>query len=164
MPTSNEKEIKALQKKLAAENAELGRWAQKMSTFMHYWQDGIRGTGSTDGPRQAEEVCSTDFLGLADEEDRIVKGIQQIEKRLIGLGATFDAPQVVTTGQRIRRLMEEADVTPEWVAEKTRMSVKSVLRHMNDQATPVLDNFQSYARFFSEQLGRPIKVSDLLPA
>jgi hypothetical protein len=159
MHTKNE--IVTLQRKLTAANEALERWARKMNTFMHYWQDGIRGTGSSDGPREAEEVCGCDFLGLADEEDGLRQNVMRIEKRLLELGAPFEAPE--TTAQRLKGLMNEAEVSPKWMAEQTMFSVKTVLRHLNGETQPDIETLRTYARVLSGPLNRTITASELRP-
>lgn len=77
------------------------------------------------------------------------------------LPAASAPPKPETIGEQINRLREECHLTPEELAVKIGIDVKSVRRHLKDRSIPYERTLWAYETLFSKLLNRQIVITKM---
>ena len=96
--------------------------------------------------------------GRAREAELWAK-VQTQEDR--GKAAKTIHPDGESVGRQIDRLREECQVTKEQLAEKMKVTSRTVQRHISDTCPPRSRHLTGYSRLFSKLLGRQIVIRNM---
>lgn len=68
-----------------------------------------------------------------------------------------------TFGDQLKRLLNEARIRPEDIAEEIGIEARNVYRHLAGTTAPTLVNLGKYERALSKHLGRPVRFASAEP-
>ena len=96
--------------------------------------------------------------GLLRPETKVILPPEVVAQMEAGKAAGIRTASPLSFPAELRRLLEEAQWTPEEVAEETNINWRTVYRHLGGEVRPNPKTRWAYERAFTERLGKQTKL------